>query len=277
MADGAGAGSRPHTRQPGTPLRGEREVRQRLFSPLHTMDGDEGVEEEARPAVATPPDARPQPVTLSAIAELLDKKFDERLRPVLDTVRELQDDVARVESNVDNMFEGMEEKNAELLSKIEAVNEDLQRFKEAAKHTGVGRDGSPQDTQLQHDLTQQIAQLEVQMRTLMQTGTDETKLIAVFGGLDSLGDEWEASKWIKDRLWEGYVVPATEYYVKGDFKGLLFAKFSKQDDRDTAVATIRSLKHDMSDGKRVWAKEEQPLGLRVARQTLFGAKWMLSK
>ena len=33
----------------------------------------------------------------------------------------------------------------------------------------------------------------------------------------------------------------------------------------------------MSDGKRVWAKEEQPLGLRVARQTLFGAKWMLSQ
>ncbi|CAK0828828.1 unnamed protein product [Prorocentrum cordatum] len=129
-----------------------------------------------------------EPVTLSAIAELLDKKFDERLWPVLDTVRELQDNAARVEANIDNMFERTEEKNAELLSKIETVNEDLQIFKKAATHSGVERDRCPQDAQLQHDLTQQIEQLDAQMRNLMQTRTDDTKLIAVFGGLEGLGD-----------------------------------------------------------------------------------------
>ena len=74
------------------------------------------------------------------------------------------------------------------------------------------------------------------MRTLMQTGTDDSKLIAVFGGLKGLGDERRASKLIKDRLWEGDIVPATEYYVKGGFKCILFAKFRMLEHRDTAIA-----------------------------------------
>eukprot|EP00959_Pyramimonas_sp_CCMP1952_P468249 9492913-Pyramimonas_sp.AAC.1 len=125
-----------------------------------------------------------------------------------------------------NMWEGMEEKNKDPMNRIQAVSDDLQTFK-ASVGPGGRKGGNPRGSKLQQDLQNQIAQLEAQMRAPMKNVTEDAKLIAVVGGLESMGDEWSASKLIKDRLWEGYVTPASDYFVKGEFKGLSFAIFPK--------------------------------------------------
>eukprot|EP00959_Pyramimonas_sp_CCMP1952_P200093 4184880-Pyramimonas_sp.AAC.1 len=60
---------------------------------------------------------------------------------------------------MDNLWEGMEEKNNDLMNKIQAVNDDLQTFK-ASVGPGGRKGGNPQDSKLQQDLQNQIVQLE---------------------------------------------------------------------------------------------------------------------
>ena len=63
----------------------------------------------------------------------------------------------------------------------------------------------------------------------------------------------------------------TETYCKGEYKGLLFAKFASHRDRNAAVGKLRQAREQQGDNK-VWAKADAPLEQRVAESFLFGVK-----
>ena len=76
----------------GTPIGGERKFR-RMRSPLQEMDsvvGELDFAGDAHQVPATPGDA--QPVTMAAMRQL----FDEKLKPVTDTMEELRDEVTEL-------------------------------------------------------------------------------------------------------------------------------------------------------------------------------------
>ena len=53
----------------------------------------------------------------------------------------------------------------------------------------------------------------------------------MLGGLNGLKDSEEAETWLTDRLSEAQGPIATDTYCKGDFRGVLFAKFANKGDR----------------------------------------------
>ena len=94
---------------------------------------------------------------------------------------------------------------------------------------------------------------------------------AVLGGLAALTGRDEAVTWLSDKLWSLYGPKPVESYCKGDFKGILFAKFASKGERDTAVALLRSAGYE-HEGKKVWAKPDMPLEARTVRSFVFAAK-----
>lgn len=95
-------------------------------------------------------------------------------------------------------------------------------------------------------------------------------LTAVVGGLQSMGDFESASRWVSGKLWRSYGPSPIDVYKKGDFSGMVFAKFLSQTDRDTAI----SLLHNTNDG--TWAKPDMPLEERIVRKIILGAKYIMS-
>ena len=65
-----------------------------------------------------------------------------------------------------------------------------------------------------------------------------------------------------------------ETYTKGEFKGLVFAKFSSKTERDAAVKLFRSNKLILG-GNAIWAKEDLPLEERIPQSFLFGLKKLM--
>ena len=99
---------------------------------------------------------------------------------------------------------------------------------------------------------------------------------AVVGGLDHSANGEEACEWLKQTLWDKWMPQPTKMFVKGEFKGRVWAKFGSEDDRNEIVAKLRSLALQQND-KIVWAKPDLPIELRVVSSALFGVKWLLSQ
>ena len=112
----------------------------------------------------------------------------------------------------------------------------------------------------------------------MQTkggGTENHTKIAVFGGLSNLSLE-DAQKWLTDELWNAWLPQPIETYCKGDFKGILFARFHTNTDRDDVVGWFR--KHStLIQGTNVWSKPDRFLHERVIQSLVFGTKYLLDK
>ena len=65
-----------------------------------------------------------------------------------------------------------------------------------------------------------------------------------------------------------------EIYAKGDFNGILFAKFDSQNLRNQSVERFR--KASLSrNGQRCWATEDSPIEERACKNFLFGVKNLL--
>ena len=65
-----------------------------------------------------------------------------------------------------------------------------------------------------------------------------------------------------------------EIYGKGEFNGILFAKFDSQATRDLSVESFR--KASLSrEGSRCWAAEDAPIEIRAYKKFLFGIKKLL--
>ena len=63
----------------------------------------------------------------------------------------------------------------------------------------------------------------------------------VLGGLQSIEDLESAKGWVNNKLWEGYGPKPEEIYSKGEFRGIIFAKFVNNSDRNIAVNILQKV------------------------------------
>ena len=96
--------------------------------------------------------------------------------------------------------------------------------------------------------------------------------VGVFGIGNERGKE-EAIAWLNEKL-KLISDCKAEIYAKGEFKGILFAKFESQHARDSSVTSFR--KASLSrNGSRCWASEDTPIEERASKSFLFGIKNLL--
>ena len=101
---------------------------------------------------------------------------------------------------------------------------------------------------------------------------DKHAKVGVFG-IGTEGSKEEAILWLNEKLKILGDVKA-EIYAKGDFNGILFAKFDSQNLRNQSVERFR--KASLSrNGQRCWATEDSPIEERACKNFLFGVKNLL--
>ena len=66
----------------------------------------------------------------------------------------------------------------------------------------------------------------------------------------------------------------SEIFSKGDFKGILFAKFESKESRNRSVESFRKASLTRN-GSRCWASEDTPVEERACKKFLFGIKSLL--
>ena len=115
-----------------------------------------------------------------------------------------------------------------------------------------------------------IKRLETLEKELSEktTGRDLTMVV---GGLKDHSTLDEAEQFIRNKLWTHYGPAVTEVYAKGDFKGLVFVKFSSKVNRDSATSIFRQQKFKHGENL-IWAKEDMPISARLKQSVLFSAK-----
>ena len=255
----------------GTPIGGKRKSR-RIHSPMQDIDDivnrldlDPGETVHGAPPVQTQP-----AVTLEAIASLLDKKFDEKFWPVTEMVHELKDDVQGIkeqqdmtETKVENMSLQMDMLKDELESRITTLES-------KATHGPAG------DISASVKMKEQMVALEERIKSLkMQTPQDDERArTAVVGGLSGFGSENDAKEFLKGKMWDAWLPSAEEMYAKGDFKGMLWCKFTNETDRNKMVKHFTQAAFEV-EGKRVWSKPDLPLDQRLPTEILFAVKKMM--
>ena len=123
-------------------------------------------------------------------------------------------------------------------------------------------------TSLYHQ--KKIARLEAKLETMKhETEQDKT---AVMGGLQGFGGEKEARAWVDEILWELYCPRRKDTYFKGgEFKDMLFLKFTSKDDRDEAIDKFNKHKATAKDDN-IWMGPDLPLEQRAVKSFLFGLR-----
>ena len=119
-------------------------------------------------------------------------------------------------------------------------------------------------------LMKRLEQIEAELKA-KPTDTSAKDLTVVIGGLTAADTIDDAGKWLSGQLYWNHGPKHTEYYCKGDWKGLLFIKFATKSDRDAAVIMIRTSKWKYGSNE-VWAKADLPIETRVQQGVLFAIK-----
>jgi hypothetical protein len=246
----------------GTPLGGERPLRRRLYSPdgilasspLQEMDGDVDATIPDTPVelYAAARGGAGQEVTLAAISSLMKQE----LQPVAASMDALQKQFADLSLTVDNRLRAVEARmdTTEVrVAKLECLLSD--------SHGGGNQ-----------AVLGQVRELEKQLKEIHSTAArpvcNERERTAVLTGLD-LADGTEAKEWLHDKLWSLWGPQPEEVYLKGDFKGIMFARFESQVDRDKAKKLLKEA------GLR--AKPDLPVEKRSPKDLLFGLKHILGE
>ena len=120
-------------------------------------------------------------------------------------------------------------------------------------------------------LIERLEKLEKQLKETASIENSARDLTMVVGGLKDYHNLAEAEAFVRDKLWTHYGPKITEVYTKGDFKGLIFIKFSSKRDRDTATSLFRQQKFKHGENI-VWAKEDLPISTRLVQSVVFAAK-----
>ena len=205
-----------------------------------------------------PPTTRDaQPVTMAAIANLLDAK----LSPVIDRVENLKNDVAVVKQDVQAV------KNEVATNKITAATQ-MDRL-----------EGQLREMKLVY--AAEVHRLEGLLST-SHSGSSTPRshtdcLTAVFGGCKGASSKDEADSWLSMVLKSAGAQRPGDTYIKGamsNYNGLVFGKYTTTTDRDAAVKKVQE-KGLVYGGQSAWAKVDQPPEVRTVEGVLFAAKNML--
>jgi len=95
----------------------------------------------------------------------------------------------------------------------------------------------------------------------------------VMGNIPKAENFEQAEAWFRKRCSETNTPLPREVYIKGDFKGLIFAKCSSVAHRDQVIAIVRNCPGGVFP--KPWAKVDQPFDIRTAESALSSIKRML--
>jgi hypothetical protein len=215
---------------------------------------------EGEPAGAVPVPG--QAVTMEAIGEL----FRQEIGPVKQTMSNLENKVGDLRQSVDARLKDIEKR----LDMTDIRVSKLESLEVPTKSPELDR-----LVKQMQDLESQIAAMKVGPTTGQGQGEDKA-WTAVIGGLQGLSGFDEAETWIRDKLYSLWAPSPSEVYCKGDYKGVIFAKFAAQADRDEAWKTLKKagLKEH---GHDVWAKESLPIEIRAPKSLLLGLKYLFKE
>ena len=126
-------------------------------------------------------------------------------------------------------------------------------------------------------LQDQIDEVKTKGVTTPKAATTTHMCTTVVGGLGAIASKAEAIKWLLAKL-EALSVPnSIDVYNKSEeWKGVLFAKFGTQSERDAAVGKLRAAISSVA-GDNFWAKAELPPKARACQSFLLGLKWQLAQ
>ena len=173
----------------------------------------------------TPSHAAP-PATLAGIAHLLQTQ----LAPITKEINEVKSSMQSTMQNVKD----------ELKQQIDELDERITQPE-------IVKDNSTQDRSYPHphtDLTNKINIIEAELDKLKKANQPShplTNTPAIIGGLSSLGDFDSAKQWFLDTMWKAWLTPPTRVYIKGGFKGLMWAEFGSDSDRSNAIQHIKDI------------------------------------
>ena len=105
----------------------------------------------------------------------------------------------------------------------------------------------------------------------------KTSTALVLGGLTNFSPLDDASKWLKDILWDAYAPMPLETYIKGKdrlFAGVFCANFCSPADRVKSLSAVKMKLAGMG-GKTIWADTDLPAVIRAPEQFLFALKKQL--
>ena len=251
-------------RDPGTPLGGERTVKRRIFSP--ESNGASASDNTMEPQ--TPEVLRNQEFDIvNALSSLLDEKLKPLSEGNVQLRTEMQQCVQTTQAKIDDIRNELQGNTDTLDVRLASVEKSID-FLQTQAGTEHNTEGAT------------IAQLQQQIQALQQAhvgtvqGLTDMTITAVIGGFKQIESFGEAKKMLADKLGDLYLEAPHDIYCKGDFTGLLFAKFGKQAQRDSAVAKFQSEQWRVH-GEQIWAKPETPLEVRAMNGSLFAAKRML--
>ena len=113
------------------------------------------------------------------------------------------------------------------------------------------------------------------IKIMGKTCTPQTT-VAIVGGLQNwVGGLVDAQAWIKTKV-DAILVEDVEWYVKGDFNGVLFAKFGDVSKRDQFIDK-NSTSNLVYDGIKVWSNIGKPVEDRVPERFFNGVRKQLAE
>ena len=95
----------------------------------------------------------------------------------------------------------------------------------------------------------------------------------MFGGFPAQCSFVDVRAWVEEKCTNQCRHKPNDIYKKGEsFKGIVFAKFASQSDRDAVVQQFRTEKFEHADGVKIWSAPDRPLEIRAQTSFLFSLK-----
>ena len=150
---------------------------------------------------------------------------------------QVNSDMFDLKTNIDEQMEAIvEDFNHEMLSVKSQVANLTQEIEAWASDRSPGI--HPSTVAKIKALEEEIAKLKTNSSKQHMPQEDKFALQVVFGGLQGHVSFTDAKAWLDEKLQNFCKVEADEIYCKGDFKGILFAKFRSTDVRNGVVKTF---------------------------------------
>ena len=209
---------------------------------------------------------------LEQISVLLDRK----LAPLNSNMKALETQVQKQQQSMNKEINGLKTSVAKDIKNIHQRLDDLEKWKATATNQNDG--DTTMGIQVDPGLAAQMQALQVQVQQLKisrkqtKDSIDDTRLLTtVVGGLKSFNTADEANTWVRNFLWSKWAPMPCDYFIKGEFNGILFMKFSTPEDRNTILKIVKD-ENIKCNGNKVWFKPDLPLPVRVNQSFLFRIK-----
>lgn len=193
----------------------------------------------------------------------IEQLFKREIGPVRSSIESLERQMSELTVSVDERLKAIEARIDTNEIRIMKLEDLASKGQPSANEEAMSRTAA-MEAQIA-DLSQQAAKGPL---------TEDRSCTAVVGGLGISWSMHEAEQWLKDKLWHIGGLQPVEVFAKGDFKGLLFAKFGSKANRDDAVSALQRAGIKEGD-RKVWAKPDLPLEKRVVKAFVFGLKYAM--